>query len=106
MAFGGTQPTDDSLGLQIKNLKRGDQVIVLMGDGDPKSERDTIDIVWKVSRSIAITASGIVLSPETITRLVKTGGHYEDFLASESAKDAWQRVQASLPEDDVTSEPE
>ncbi len=106
MAYGGNFPFPNTLQLQIGTLERGDQIIVLMGEGFPKVERDTIDIVWKVTGYNALTAGGITINAQTITKLVRTGQHFEDFLASEQAKAIWEQAQADLPDDLVKTEPE
>lgn len=96
----------NEIGFDIAQLKTGDQIIILAGEGDPVVERDKIDIVWKKSGFSALTAGGIEISCWTISKVVRTGHHFEDYLVSAEAKAIWREIQDNLPDDIVLSEPE
>ncbi len=103
MCFGSLP---NGAGVEISTLKVGDQIIVLAGDGSPEFERDRVDIVWKVDGFSALTAGGIALSCQNVSKIVLTGNHFDDFLASPEAKAIWKSVQERPSLDSFESEPE
>jgi hypothetical protein len=105
MGCGGMYyPTD--LGIRISELKPGDEVIILKGEGYPAATEETTDIIWQVDRFSAFTAKGFRLSCKTNSDLIVTGRHFEEFLASDIAKAIWKEIQEDLKSEDPESEPE
>lgn len=104
MCCGGMYP--NILGILISQLKPGDQVIILKGEGIPPVQKETTDIIWKVDLFSALTAGGISLSCKTISDLPLTGISFEEFLVSDQAKAIWKEIQDNLDSEEPESEPE
>ncbi len=104
MCCGGMYP--NFLGILISQLKPGDQVIILKGEGYPPVQNETTDIIWKVDLFSALTAGGISLNCMTISDLPLTGTSFEEYLVSEEAKAIWKDIQALKDSEEPDSEPE
>ena len=94
------------VGISIRELSVGDQIIVLAGEGDPEFDRDRVDIVWKVSGFSALTAGGVSINCLNISKVVLTGNHFDSFLASDKAKAVWQEILDSNEATVFTPDPE
>ena len=80
--FGGPTP----LGYFISQLQPGEQVIILQGEGYPRVEKETVDVIWQVAEFSALTAGGIRLNCRFNSDLTTTGVVLHKFEISEAAK--------------------
>ena len=94
------------VGMSISELRIGDQIVVLAGEGHPEFDRDRVDIVWKVSGFSALTAGGISINCHNVSKIVRTGQNFDVFLASDEAKAIWNEILANRGDDIVTTEVE
>lgn len=80
---GGMFP--NALGFDISRLRSGEEIIIFVGEGDPKTDRNIVDTIWLVSGFSALTAKGYTISCRTITKLVRTGNFHSHFAVSDAA---------------------
>jgi len=77
-------PTE--LGIRISELKPGDEIIILKGEGYPAVEKETVATVWIVAGFSALCADGTTISCISISDFMLTGEHHDEFEVSEAAK--------------------
>ena len=82
------------LGIRISELKPGDEVIILKGEGSPAVAEETTTIIWKVSGFSALTVSGVSISCMTISDLITTDHQFETYHVTSEALRIWGEVLA------------
>jgi len=92
---GGGMSYPNPIGERISQLKPGDQVIILKGEGSPAAWEETCTIIWKVSGYSALTADGIAISCQNLSDLIITGNHFEPYPVSPEAMQIWDEILAA-----------
>ncbi|KKT32286.1 MAG: hypothetical protein UW19_C0025G0006 [Candidatus Moranbacteria bacterium GW2011_GWF2_44_10] len=106
MCCGGSM-YPNRLGVRISQLKVGEQIIVLAGEGYPSFERDRVDIVCSVDGYSALTAQhAIAINCNNISAVIPTGNHFDDFLISPEAKEILKAIKSDSDQESFDSEPE
>lgn len=69
----------------IESLKKGDEVVIPSGIGNPAIESERTDIVAEICCFSALTAGGIKVSCYDGTKIQRTGRHFDSFELSPEA---------------------
>lgn len=88
----------NSLGIRISELKPGDEIIILKGEGNPPVPKETATIVWKVSGFSALTVNGVSISCVNLSDLIVTGRQFETYHVTSEALRIWGEVLAARKE--------
>ena len=95
------------LGIRISELKPGDEVIILKGEGSPAVSKETATVIWKVDGYSALATNGTSISCMTISDLIVTGNHFQTYDVSPEAKQIWDEILVAQKEAlDVDREPD
>ncbi|EKD52817.1 MAG: hypothetical protein ACD_61C00229G0001 [uncultured bacterium] len=85
MGCGGMYfPTN--LGVRISELRPGDEIIILKGEGYPAVAQETTTIVWILAGFSALCIDGTAISCLNVSDFIRTGRHFDRFEISEEAK--------------------
>lgn len=91
-------PTD--LGIRIGELKSGDEIIILKGEGYPAVDKETMTIVWIVAGYSALCADGTTISCLTISDFIPTDRHHDNFVISDAARQMEEEARLRRMEQD------
>ena len=86
------------LGLRISELKPGNEVIILKGEGSPAVPKETATVIWKVDGYSALATNGTAISCMTISDLITTGRQFETYHVSAEALHQWGEILAARKE--------
>lgn len=94
------------LSKKISKLNRGDEIIVLKGEGYLPVFKDTALIVAFVDGGSAICHEGTVISENCISDLIVTGRRFETYPVNAEAMRLWGEVLAQRKEAQDGPEPD
>lgn len=90
--------TVSNLSKKISKLNRGDEIIVLRGEGYLPVSKDTTLIVAFVDGGSAICHEGTVISENCISDLIITGRRFETYRVNAEAMLIWGNILAARKE--------
>lgn len=96
MCCGNSFP--NPIGVRISELKSGDEIIILKGEGSPPVAKETATIVWKVRGYSALTVSGVSISCTNLSDLIVTGRQFETYHVTAEALHIWGEILAAQKE--------
>lgn len=91
----------NAIGVKISGLKRGDEVIILKGEGTPPVQKETVAIIWQVDGHSALTTDGVALSCQDLSDLIVTGRTHPTFSGTAETLLFWNKVQIARREEGV-----
>lgn len=96
MCLGMSYP--NPIGERISQLKPGDEIIILEGEGFPPVSKETCTLIWKIDRYSALTTDGISLSCTNVSDLIVTGNSFQTYDVSPEAMLIWGNILAARKE--------